>query len=383
MIWLAISGRLGTAICLFLVAGPTPAAEGQAGGPLAGTPELTAHDVRNAADHSTGGVAPGEVVVLSPSNAGPPEMVPWGLEANLGVTDAIGETRVYFDNAAAPIIYTVRGRICTVVPIAVAGRKSTELVVEYQGKRSVPVTLIVVSSAPAIFTLDASGKGQAAMLNETGCCNSVRNPAVLGTVVSLYATGEGKLTPRRTAREVSVTVGGVPAPILFTQNEGSLQVDFRVPANAPAGDAVPLVLTVFGRRSSPEVTMALRSPRQRVLVVDGNAAIRASLARILGGAGYQVFTATEFEEAEGRISQRPDLLILDLEGHREKARDMIGKLRAARPEMRILALASDLNPQSLKEADLLGAQSVLTKPLNVSTVLSGVRTLLRKRPAVY
>ena len=129
--------------------------------------------------------------------------------------------------------------------------------------------------------------------------------------------------------------------------------------------------------------MALRSPRQRVLVVDGNAAIRASLARILGGAGYQVFTATEFEEAEGRISQRPDVLILDLEGHREKARDMIGKLRAARPEMRILALASDLNQQSLKEADLLGAQSVLTKPLNVSTVLSGVRTLLRKRPAVY
>ena len=345
-------------------------------------PQLAAVDVRNAADFSTGAVAPGEVVVLFPSNAGPSEMVPWGLEANLGVTNSIGGTRVYFDNISTPIIYTVHGRIATVVPFTVAGHRTTELVVEYKGNRSAPVMLAVVATAPAVFTLDATGKGQAAMLNETGCCNSVRNPAVLGSAVSLYATGEGKLIPETPAKGIKVTVGGVPASILFVQNDGSLQVDFRVPSNAPIGDDVPLVLTVGGRSSSPEVTMAVRSLKQKVFVLSSDALVSSGLKRILESAGYLVATGDEVEDSN-TSAQQPDLLALDLKTLRSRDLDVIGKMRAAHPHLRILVVAADLDPATLREADLVGAQSVVTKPLDSLKVLSCVRILLRKRPAVY
>src|ERR1700722_19188494 len=194
-------------------------------------PELSARDVVNAADYKGGGVVPGEIVVLFPSNAGPPHLAPWGLDGNQKTPTSLGDTRVLFDNLAAPVFYSVSGRVGAIVPYEVAGKKTTEVVVEYQGKRSPPVTLPVVGSAPALFTLDASGKGQAAMLNETGCCNSVRNPAPRGTVVSLYGTGEGRTDPRgndetvsvpgRPARfwvpqlPVKVTVGGVPAEVRY------------------------------------------------------------------------------------------------------------------------------------------------------------------------
>jgi len=44
------------------------------------TPELFARNVVNAADYRGGAVAPSEIVVLYPTNAGPPEMAPWALE---------------------------------------------------------------------------------------------------------------------------------------------------------------------------------------------------------------------------------------------------------------------------------------------------------------
>jgi hypothetical protein len=46
-----------------------------------------------------------------------------------------------------------------------------------------------------------------------------------------------------------------------------------------------------------------------------------------------------------------------------------------------MSQASD--PDALRAADLLGAQAVLTQPLNAVKIRSRVRTLLEIRPAVY
>ena len=357
-------------------------------------PELSARDVVNAADYRGGGVAPNEIVVLYPANAGPPEMVPWALDgihkAQYSI-DSLGGTRVLFDNVAAPIVYAVRGQICAIVPYAVSGRKTTEVVVEYQGQRSPPVVLPVVRSAPAVFTLDASGAGQAAMLNETGCCNSVRNPAVRGTVASLYATGEGLPLPGADRPpvtglpvKVKVTVGGVAAEILWKGNVGLLQVNFRVPANAPLGDAVPLVLTVGEAHSTAAVTMAVRSARQQVLVVAGDPAIRRWLAAIVAGAGYDVLTAPDGQEATGLAEHHDvDLVVVDLALPSEDSLEMMRAIRKAHLQVKTAALADTLSPEALKTADLLGAQAVLTMPLAAQIVVRRVRVLLQRRPARY
>jgi len=343
--------------------------------PADGIPSLSARDVVNAADYSHGGVAPGEVVILYPSNAGPSRMVPWGLAGNLNESTTTGDTRVLFDGRPAIVIYSSKGQIGAIVPSSVAGKPATEVVVEFQGERSAPATLPVVDSSPAIFTLDATGKGPAAMLNETGCCNSIRNPAPRGSCVSLYATGEGRIPLGRVAPNISVTVGGVLAQVILTENVGSLQVNFRVPGNAPIGDAVPLVLTVGNRHSSPAVTMAVRSAKQNILVMDQDPAIRRRLARILAAAGYEVATA--------QATQRPDLVILNLEAPGDNAVDRLAALREARPRLRTLAISSALDPTVLRQADLWGAQAIVTKPLGAANVLARVRTLLEMRAAVY
>ncbi len=87
-------------------------------------------------------------------------MAPWGLDANLRTTFSIGETRVLFDNVAAPLFYSMRGQVGAVVPTEIARKKTTEVVVEYQGQRSPPVNLDVVDSAPAVSLWTHRGKGR-------------------------------------------------------------------------------------------------------------------------------------------------------------------------------------------------------------------------------
>ena len=355
-------------------------------------PELSAANVVNAADYRGGAVAPSEIIVLYPTNAGPPKMVPWALDGahkSQYSVDSLGGTRVLFDGVAAPMVYAQSGQICAIVPYRVSGRKTTEVVVEYEGQRSAPVVLPVVRSAPALFTLDASGAGQAAMLNETGCCNSVRNPAVRGTIVSLYATGEGLPLPgatklTATPLPVKVTVGGVPAEIAWTGNIGLLQVNFRVPANAPVGDAVPLVLSVGIAHSSATVTMAVRSIRQQVLVVTSDLQTRRRLAGILTGASYDIFAAQDEQEAMALAEEHNvDLVISDLSRPLQDSLEMMRAIRQIRLQVKTAALADALSPDALRAADLLGAQVVLTKPLAAQIVLQQVRALLLRRPATY
>ena len=81
------------------------------------------------------------------------------------------------------------------VPYAVAGRSTTQVQVEYQGIRSALMSVPVVASVPGVFSRDASGGGQGAILNPDGATlNSPANPAAKGSVVALFVTGEGLAT---------------------------------------------------------------------------------------------------------------------------------------------------------------------------------------------
>src|SRR5215472_10824678 len=103
----------------------------------------------NAADHIGGKVSPGEIVVLNLPDVGPAALEGAQLDESGKVTTLLGETRVWFDGIAAPMAYTVAGEVGAVVPYEVADRKSTEVVVEYRGRRSPALKLPVVESAPA------------------------------------------------------------------------------------------------------------------------------------------------------------------------------------------------------------------------------------------
>ena len=284
----------------------------------------------------------------------------------------------------------------------------TRVAVEYRGRRSVAVSISVTNSMPAVFTRDRSGKGEASMLNQTGCCNSESNPAPRGSIGGLYATGAGQSSPagidgyvvptlKKVAdyaapREmVRVTVGGKPAEVVYAGAAphfvaGLLAVNFRVPMDAPIGSAVPLVLTVGNAGSPIQVTMAVRSERQRVLVIDRDAAVLDWYNQVLSREGYEVQAARNDEDALARTAGQPvDAVISDVpnEGSPQTRVETLRRIQGGGPQLRIAATLQALSRNGLKGADLLGAQMVFTRPLDAKRVMGSVRKLLAPMPVNY
>src|SRR5262249_39541901 len=138
----------------------------------------------------------------------------------------LSDTQVTFDGIAAAIIFTRNDLVSVIVPYEVGGRASASMIVSYRGIRSSPVQLRVADTVPAIFTLNQTGTGQGAILNQNGTVNGAVNPEVVGNVIQIFGTGEGLTTPRGVTASinpgrlplptpvlpVSVTIGGVPVP---------------------------------------------------------------------------------------------------------------------------------------------------------------------------
>src|ERR1017187_5841643 len=176
----------------------------------------------------------------------------------------------------APLIYTVENQLSAVVPYAVAGKSSTQVQVEYRGTRSAPVTLQLAPVSPAIFTLDSSGRGAGAILNQDSSVNSPANPARIGFVVSIFATGEGQTSPGGVDGKpgsdpvphpifpVSVTIGGQIVTPTYAGGApgnvaGLMQVNVQVPIGIQTGSAVPVLLKGGNESSQAGVTIAVRS----------------------------------------------------------------------------------------------------------------------------
>ena len=237
-------------------------------------PRFSSAGVTGAASYTPGGIAPGEIVTIFGSGMGPDTLVQLRLNASGLVDSTLAGTRVLFDGVPAPVIYTWNKQLSVVVPYSVATKASVAVVVEYAGIASPPITMLVTPSAPGIFTADGSGSGQAAILNEDGTINSAANPARKGSVVVIFATGEGQTNPGGVDGKlaalplpapllpVSVDIGGAAADVLYsgaapTLVAGVFQVNVRVPANAPTASA-GVVLHVGNASSRPGVTLAIQ-----------------------------------------------------------------------------------------------------------------------------
>jgi uncharacterized protein (TIGR03437 family) len=226
----------------------------------------------NGASFLTGPIAPGEIVTLFGAGLGPAQLV----KASPGLTGAFGTelagVRVRFNGVPAPLLFVRSDQIGLVVPYAVGSTAAIE--VEYAGGRSNMLAASVAATAPAIFSADSTGRGQGAILNQNGQLNSTANPADRGTIVVLFATGEGETDPPgvdgkpavepypRPLARVSVTIGGQPAEILYAGAApglvaGVLQVNARVPLGIAPGPA-QVVFKVGNQESPASITVAIR-----------------------------------------------------------------------------------------------------------------------------
>jgi len=240
------------------------------------TPVVNA--ITNAASGATGGVSPGENIVIYGTGIGPATLA--GLQVSNGVvTTMAGNTQVLFDGVPAPMIYASATQTSAMVPYGVSGRTSTNVQVSYQGVLSPAISYNVVPTAPGIYSLNLSGTGPGATLNQDGITvNSPSAPAPKGSVVAVYMTGEGQTTPagtdgtvtptngnglKKPQLAVSAAIGGVPATVLYAGSapglvSGVMQVNLQIPAGITSGGAVPLSITVGNSNTQLGITIAVQ-----------------------------------------------------------------------------------------------------------------------------
>jgi uncharacterized protein (TIGR03437 family) len=245
----------------------------------AGTPVVLT--VTNGASLQPSAVSPGEIVTIFGNNIGPVSPstgTSFTVTASGTVPTSLAGSSVTFNNVPAPLIFVSQGQINAIVPYQAAGQTSVPVVVTSNGTAAATFTVPIVATAPAIFSLTESGSGQGAILNQDASVNGASNPAAPGSIISIFATGEGQFVPAGTTgcitggtlplpkpiQMVSVTVGGQPVTSLEYVGEapdlvcGLLQVNATLPSNLSAGPQ-PVVLTIGSASNTGQnITVAVK-----------------------------------------------------------------------------------------------------------------------------
>lgn len=156
----------------------------------------------------------------------------------------LGGTQVSFGGIPAPLICAQANQVNAIVPFEMAGRDSAPVQVAFNGRTTDPATVSIVEVQPSLFTTKGAFTGQGIALNQDASFNSTSNPAVKGSVLSIFATGAGQTNPPvvngvfsaddsvRPRRPVAVLIGGIGAEVVRAgiprgSFAGLLQVDVQ------------------------------------------------------------------------------------------------------------------------------------------------------------
>jgi uncharacterized protein (TIGR03437 family) len=192
----------------------------------------------------------------------------------------LGGVSVSMNGFGAPLFFVSPRQINLQVPWQLQGLSQASMTVSVNGVAGAQQTVGLAGSNPGLFAMDSAGRG-AVLIASTGELAAVSGsvpgrparPVKRGESLSIFCTGLGPVvnqpgngTPpsgnslSATATSPAVIIGGIPAAVtssgLSTDLVGVYRVDVQVPANAPAGQAVPVVLSVDGIPSNT-VTIAV------------------------------------------------------------------------------------------------------------------------------
>jgi uncharacterized protein (TIGR03437 family) len=118
----------------------------------------------------------------------------------------MANVEVTFDGTPAPLLWVQDAQINVLAPWSLTAGKSTEVCVTYNSVKMNCLTWPVAQTDPGVFLL-ADGV-HAAALNQDGTVNSASNPALPGSIVTVFATGLGPITPP----QADGTLVGLPLP---------------------------------------------------------------------------------------------------------------------------------------------------------------------------
>lgn len=253
-------------------------------------PQVVPAGVVNAATSTAIPAVPGSLMTILGSGLayGSGTLQSPGDVSSFYVPNRLFGLRVYGNGNRAGLLYASPNQANIQIPWELAGQTQATMTITRNGVSEI-VTIPVATYAPGLFAMNQRGTGQAAAIINTGEIAAPAGafpgsrPIHPGEYLALYGTGLGPLdrmdlgdaviTPppsyyatnggplRNTTTTPLVTVGGVSAMVQFSGFApymiGVYQVNILIPANAPTGNAVPIVLSIGGVAANT-VTVAIQ-----------------------------------------------------------------------------------------------------------------------------
>jgi uncharacterized protein (TIGR03118 family) len=272
------NGQASDANTLYIVAGVPNGSTTKRGLLASIAPPAAISAIFNGAGGQATGVTPGEIVAIVGQTVGPAPRATAVLPATgtLAATLGTPATTVTFNNIPAPILYTSGVQTNVIVPYGVAGSTTASVVLKTAGQTTAAFTIPVAPSLPGVFfSPAATGPGIAVALNQDATVNSATNGAAKGSVIVLFATGEGATNPvaqdgaitasdifRIPVLPVTLTIGGQTAQVLYAGSvpgsvAGVMEVEAVIPAGAASGTPA-VVLSVGGVASQANVAINVK-----------------------------------------------------------------------------------------------------------------------------
>ena len=230
--------------------------------------------VVNAASYDTSGFSPGSIVTIFGDLLGPPTALAFSIDSNRTIADTLGGTTVTVGGILAIPLFVSNSQINMILPFTLGTSGNAALQVQYNGLTSAQWKIPLAPADVQIFTVDSSGSGPGAILNQDYSVNTAISPAQPGSIVSIYGTGGGMLTPAVTADAVagntlssvalpySAMINGEDAAVIYAGSAPGLvygvdQFNIQLPNDVPSG-AQKIVLKVGNSASQPDVTVFVK-----------------------------------------------------------------------------------------------------------------------------
>ena len=220
-------------------------------------------------------IAPGEIITIFGTALGP-NTAAFATIQNGYIGTSLAGVQVMFNGYPAPILYASSLQINAIVPYEIAGSTSSVNVESIYGTESSnDMSLQVATSAPGVFSANASGTGSGAILDLNYNLVSASNAVTAGQIIQVFATGQGQTQPAgidglielpsslpAPLLTTTATIGGVPATVQYAGAApdlvaGAFQVNLYVPDGLPPGPA-QLLIFVGDVSSQPGITVAIQ-----------------------------------------------------------------------------------------------------------------------------
>jgi len=234
-------------------------------------PSYTAASIVNASDYSAGPFAPNSVLSIFGSNLSwvTAMYIPQSGQATLPVQ--LANVRVGVDLWPAPLLYVSPTQINFLIPSTEVSGTAVVSVVR-EGVTGPPVTITLVSSAPALFS---TATGFAIATHLDGSLLSDAHPGRAGEFVVVYSTGLGSTSPNpppgvipTTAAtidlfsDLSVSLNGTPLPSVLVPYAGVTpgyaglyQLNVKLPPQVPVDPAIQVSV---GGQGSASLKLAVQ-----------------------------------------------------------------------------------------------------------------------------